>query len=197
MRRIHQILLTIIAAATVTSAAAACGGTTDDGAPLTISSFQGADWITDGTVQPPKTPGRGDRLRYPHNMDGAVMAAVNSQTLLDTASDATFGDIARDYFAPGDGLTAYLASRAQITVSGIDSARLPRVKGFRFTGYDDNTASVEVFFAQPDHSITGLTRHLVWIGETWLIQLPAPNAPEKTLTAYAALPPDINPLPQI
>ncbi|MGY1969022.1 hypothetical protein ACW9HH_32710 [Nocardia gipuzkoensis] len=195
MRRIHRTLLTVVAAAAVSIAAAACGGDTTDGAPLKIASYQGADWITDGTVQPPTTPGRGDRLRYPHTMDGAVMAAVNSQTLLDTASDATFGDIARDYFAPGDGLTAYLASRAQITVSGIDASRLPRIKGFRFTGYDAHTASVEVFFAQPDHSITGLTRHLVWIGETWLIQLPPPNT-EKTLTAYAALPPDINPLPQ-
>lgn len=192
----RQIRRVVLAAGTAVAllTAAGCGSDNPTGAPLTITTYQEADWVTDGTVEPPATPGRGDRIRYPHTMDGAVMAAVNSQTLLDTASDDRFGDIARDYFAAGDGLAAYLAARAQITATGIDPSRLPRLKGFRFFDYTEQAAALEVIFEQPDRSITGLTRKVVWVSDTWLIQLPAKS--EKTLTAYDTVPGDMNPLPQ-
>ncbi|WP_280386625.1 hypothetical protein [Nocardia wallacei] len=179
----------------VVAVSTACAGDTASGPWLTITDYRGTDWVTDGTVKPPATPDREDRVRYPHSMDGAVMAAVDSQTLLDTASDTEFGAVARDYFTAGDGLNAYAAARAQLTVHGIDHSRVPRVRGFRFFGYDDTTATVEVFTEQPDHSVTGLVRRLVWLGENWLIQLPAPKT-EKTITAYPVLPGDVNPLPQ-
>lgn len=192
----RQIRRVVLAAGTAVAllAAAGCGSDNPTGAPLTITTYQEADWVTDGTVKPPATPGRGDRIRYPRTMDGAVMAAVNSQTMLDTAADDRFGDIARDYFAAGDGLATYLAARAQIAATGIDPSRLPRLRGFRFFDYTEQAAALEVIFEQPDRSITGLTRKVVWVGDTWLIQLPANS--EKTLAAYDTVPGDVNPLPQ-
>ena len=125
------------------------------------------------------------------------MAAADSQTLLDTAPDDAFGAVARDYFALGDGLNAYLAARANISISGQpDPSRLPHIKGFRFLGYKDNTASVEILFQQPDKSINGLTRQLVWLGENWLIQLPDPQNNTNVLKAYSDLPGDSEHLPQ-
>lgn len=192
-RQLRRLVLTTTALAALMSTASGCGND-PGGAPLTIIAYQGADWVTDGTVKPPTTPGRDDRVRYPHTMDGAVMAAVNSQTMLDIATDAQFGAIAATYFAAGEGYRAYLDARRKITVTGLDAAKLPRVKGFRFFEFTDQAATVEIFVAQPDQSITGLTRRLVWLGDTWLIQLPAPA--EKTVKAYDSLPPDMNPLPQ-
>ena len=192
-RRPRLAAVVLLAAAAV--AATACGRH-DATAPLTITTYQGVDWLTDGTVKPPAdTSNRDGRIRYPHSMNGAVMAAVDSQTLLDTAPDTGFGDVARDYFAASPGLTSWLASRAQLSVTGIDPNRVPHLKGFRFTGYDDKTATVEIFLAQPDRSITGLSRRLVWIGETWLIQIPKPGD-ANPIKAYDALPGDINTLPQ-
>jgi hypothetical protein len=187
----------LLAAAAAALSVAGCGGGHDAGKPLKITSYRGADWVTDGTVKPPASPGRGDRIRYPRSMDGAVMAAADSQTLLDTASDDAFGAVARDYFAVGNGLTAYLAARANVSITGQpDPARLPRVRGFRFLGYKDDTATVEILFEQPDKSINGLTRQLVWLGENWLIQLPDPRDNTAVLKAYTDLPGDLEHLPQ-
>ncbi|WP_405183707.1 hypothetical protein OG225_42835 (plasmid) [Nocardia sp. NBC_01377] len=191
LRRTVLAALVIVATAGTTSG---CGSSDANGPPLSIIAYQGADWVTNGTVKPPATPGQEDRVRYPHTMDGAVMAAVNSQTMLDLATDGQFGAIAADYFTVGEGYRAYLDARRKITVTGIDAAKLPRVKGFRFFEFTDQAATVEIFLAQPDHSITGLTRRVVWLGESWLIELPAPT--EKTVKAYDALPSDMNPLPQ-
>ncbi|MFJ9370561.1 hypothetical protein ACIRRA_39905 [Nocardia sp. NPDC101769] len=183
-----------VAAASVATVATACGGHSTR-TPLTIANYKGTDWVTDGKIKPPATAGRGDRIKWPHTMDGAVMAGVDSQTMLDIADDATFGGIARDYFAAGEGLSAYLAARAQITITGVPNpAKVPRIKGFRFFGYEDTAATVEVLFDQPDHSITGLTRKLVWSGETWLIELPKETA--GIVKAYDTLPTDTNALPQ-
>ncbi|MBF6588475.1 hypothetical protein IU414_27405 [Nocardia farcinica] len=193
-------LVALLAALIAAAAVAGCGGGADTGKPLTITSYRGADWITDGTIEPPASPGRGDRIQYPHTMDGAVMAAANSQTLLDTAPDDGFGPVTRDYFAVGNGLTAYLAARASISITGQpDPSRLPRIKGFRFLKYTDNAARLELFFEQPDKSINGLVRNLVWLGENWLIQLPDPGDKNAgpVLKAYPdGLPADIEPLPQ-
>ena len=191
---IRRITSALIAAAAITATAACGGGQTS--APLTITTYKGADWVTDGSVNPPKTGGRGDRITYPHTMDGAVMAAVDSQTMLDLAADGDFGNVARDYFAVSPGLTEYTTFRAQITNQGIDTAKLPRIKGFRFTSYEDNTATVELFFEQPDRSITGLTRHLVWLADTWLIQIPSTQSGDIKVKAYDTLPEDMNALPQ-
>ena len=73
---------------------------------------------------------------------------------------------------------------------------MPHIKGFRFLGYKDNTASVEILFQQPDKSINGLTRQLVWLGENWLIQLPDPQNNTNVLKAYSDLPGDSERLPQ-
>ncbi|MFD4407610.1 hypothetical protein ACFWPH_33075 [Nocardia sp. NPDC058499] len=191
--RVASLLVAAIAALSV----AGCGGSDDAGTPLTLTSYRGADWVTDGTVNPPAAPGRGERIRYPRTMDGAVMAAADSQTLLDTAPDDAFGSIARDYFAVGDGLTAYLAARANLSVTGQpDPSRLPRIRGFRFLDYQDSSATVEILFEQPDKSINGLTRQLVWLGENWLIQLPDPKGNVTVLKAYPELPGDLEVLPQ-
>ncbi|MFF5037866.1 hypothetical protein [Nocardia salmonicida] len=192
--RIASLLLAGVAALSV----AGCGSDTDEaGKPLTITSYRGADWVTDGTVKPPASPGRGDRIQFPRTMDGAVMAAADSQTLLDTAPDDAFGAIARDYFAVGNGLTAYLAARANVSVTGQpDPSRLPRIRGFRFLDYKDSSATVEILFEQPDKSINGLTRQLVWLGENWLIQLPDPKDNVTVLKAYDELPGDLEALPQ-
>ena len=195
--RTRVVSLLIVAGAAL-SVTACGGGDADGGQPLTISSYRGADWITDGTVKPPTSTGRGERIRYPHSMDGAVMAAADSQTLLDTAPDDAFGAVARDYFAPGDGLTTYLAARANVSVSGQpDPNRLPRIKGFRFLEYKDLVGTVEILFEQPDKSINGLTRNVVWLGENWLIALPAPKDNTVVLKAYVELPSDVEVLPQV
>ena len=196
---IHRIAFALTAAAAVIAVAAACGAShRPGGTPLTITTTTvGADWVTDGTVKPPNTFERNNRIHYPRTMDGAVMAAIDSQTLLDSADNKHFGDIARDYFAVGDGLTAYLNARRQINVIGApDKSKLPHIKGFRFLTYTTSAADVEVFFVQPDQSITGLTRHLVWLADNWLVQVPDPNAPDKPMKAYGTLPADMNPLPQ-
>lgn len=191
--RVAALLTAAVAALTV----AGCSSSHDTGKPLTISTYRGADWVTDGTVKPPASPGRGDRITYPHSMDGAVMAAADSQTLLDTAPDDAFGAVARDYFAISPGLTAYLAARANVSVTGQpDPARVPRIKGFRFLDYKDNAASVEIVFEQPDKSINGLVRHLVWLKDTWLIQLPDPQDAAPVIKAYTDLPGDLEALPQ-
>ncbi|NKY53954.1 hypothetical protein [Nocardia vermiculata] len=164
---------------------------------MTITQYRGADWVTDGAVTAPTSPGRGNRIHYPHTMDGAVMAAVDSQTLLDTAPDDAFGAIARDYFSISPGLTSYLAARANISVTGQpDPNRLPRIKGFRFLDYQDSAATVEILFEQPDKSISGLTRNLVWLGENWLIQLPDPKDNTQVIKAYPDLPDNLERLPQ-
>src|SRR5437016_1097881 len=107
-------VLALALAGTATS----CSSHKPADAPLTIIAYHSADWITDSAVKPPNSFAHTDRIRYPHTMDGAVMAAVDSQTMLDTAGDNQYGDIARDYFAVGDGLTAYLAARAQLHLTG-------------------------------------------------------------------------------
>lgn len=191
---IRRFIFAAVAAASVATGATGCGSHAT-GTPLTLSTYKGADWVTDGKIKPPATAGRGDRIKWPHSMDGAVMAGIDSQTMLDVADDATFGAIARDYFAAGEGLSTYLAARAQITITGVpDPAKVPRIKGFRFFGYQDADATVEALFEQPDHSLTGLTRHLVWSGETWLIELPKETA--GVVKAYNTLPTDTNALPQ-
>lgn len=191
-RRLVPALLTAMAISVTT----ACGGGDTGPAPLSVTDYRGADWVTDGTVTPPKTTSRADRIRYPHSMDGAVMAAVDSQALLSLAGDAEFGGVARDYFAITPGLQDYLNARAAITTSSIDTAKMARLQGFRFFGYDEDkgTATVEVFYEQIDRSITGVTRHLVWTSDNWLIQLP--DKTEKQVKAYPALPDDLNPLSQ-
>ncbi|MEU8901250.1 hypothetical protein AB0C65_35655 [Nocardia sp. NPDC048505] len=191
---IRRTITALIATAAI-AATAACGGE-QTSPPLTLTDYKGADWVTDGTVKPPKTAGRGDRITYPHTMDGAVMAAVDSQTMLDFAGDSEFGNITRDYFAVTPGLREYLDLRTKITNQGIDESQIPRIKGFRFTAYDDNTATVELFYEQADRSITGLIRHLVWLSDTWLIQLPASDSGQVQVKAYDSLPEDLNALPQ-
>lgn len=195
--RIRPRVAALLAASLAALAVAGCSGSHDTGKPLKITSYEGADWVTDGTVTPPSSPGRGDRIHFPHTMDGAVMAATDSQTLLDTAPDDAFGAVARDYFALGNGLNSYLAARANISITGQpDPSRLPHIKGFRFLSYKDSTASVEILFQQPDRSINGLTRQLVWLGDNWLIQLPDPQANTNILKAYTDMPADMNALPQ-
>ncbi|MCX4099093.1 hypothetical protein [Nocardia sp. alder85J] len=196
--RIRPRLAALLAACLAALAVAGCGGSDHTtGKPLTITSYRGADWVTDGTVTPPTSPGQGDRIRFPHTMDGAVMAAADSQTMLDTAGDDAFGAVARDYFAVGAGLTAYLAARANISLTGQpDAARLPRITGFRFTGYQDDAATIEILFRQPDKSVNGLTRQLVWLAGTWLIQLPDPKDTTTVLKAYPEMPADAEHLPQ-
>ncbi|WP_405140392.1 hypothetical protein [Nocardia sp. NBC_01388] len=195
--RMRTRVAALLAVAVAALAVAGCGGGHDTGKPLTISAYRGADWITDGTVKPPASPGQGDRITYPQSMDGAVMAAADSQTLLDTAPDDAFGAVARNYFAVGNGLTAYLAARANVSVTGQpDPARVPRIKGFRFLDYKDIAATVEIVFEQPDKSINGLTRQLVWLKDTWLIQLPDPKDNAVVIKAYPELPGDLEALPQ-
>lgn len=196
MRMRTRVAALLVAGAAALSVAG-CGGSSNTGNQLTLTTYRGADWVTDGTVKPPASPGRGDRIKYPHSMNGAVMAAADSQTLLDTAPDDAFGAIARDYFAVGNGLTAYLAARANVSITGQpDPARLPRIKGFRFLDYKDTDATVEILFEQPDKSINGLTRQLIWLRDTWLIQLPDPKATAGVLKAYTDLPGDLEALPQ-
>lgn len=192
----RRLTIALIAATAITATAACGGGQTSTSAPLTLVNYKGADWVTNGDIKPPTGSARAQRITFPHTMDGAVMAAVNAQTLLDFANDATFGDIARDYFSIAPGLKDYITARSQLTTQGVDQAMIPRIKGFRFFHFQDSSATVEIFFQQPDASITGLTRNLVWLNDTWLIQIREPSPTEKVVKAYPALPEDINALPQ-
>ncbi|MGF6881767.1 hypothetical protein ABH933_001278 [Nocardia sp. GP40] len=194
---IRRLLGAAAAAVALAGATTSCGAGTPSAARLSIISYRGADWVTDGTVKPPASLDHADRIRYPHSMNGVVMAAIDSQTLLDLAGDDQYGAVTRDYIAAGPGLKAYLAARSQFRVIGApDPAKLVHVKGFQFLAYTSTAATVEIVYVEPDRSITGLTRTVVWLGDTWLIQLPDSNSPTSPVKAYPTMPTNINALPQ-
>ena len=60
--RIRTRVAALLAASLAALAVAGCGDSHDTGKPLKITNYQGADWVTDGTVPPPASPGRGDRI---------------------------------------------------------------------------------------------------------------------------------------
>jgi hypothetical protein len=190
-------MLGAAAVAALAGVIGACGAGGPRTPRLSIISYRGADWVTDGTVKPPTSFEHADRIRYPHTMNGVVLASIDSQTLLDLAGDEGYGAITRDYFAAGAGLKAYLAARSQLKATGgPNPVRLAHIKGFRFLAYTPTAATVEVVYVEPDQSITGLTRTVVWLGDTWLIQLPDPNSRTSPVKAYPAMPTNINALPQ-
>ena len=136
-----------------------------------------------------------ETVHYTQTQTGALLAAINSQMLLDTASDERFGDILRTYFAPGPGLTAYSLARAQVHMTGtINRDQSPLLTAFRFLQYSSERAVVEVLFTQPDGSINGLMRTLVWASENWLIELPDPKDTAVVMQAYRELPDDVHTL---
>ncbi|MBU3063117.1 hypothetical protein KO481_16475 [Nocardia sp. NEAU-G5] len=190
-------LLGVVVVVMLAGVSSACGAGGPGAARLSIISYRGADWLTDGAIKPPASLERSDRIHYPHNMNGVVLASTDSQTLLDLAGDDQYGEVTRDYFAAGAGLKAYLAARSQLHITGDPNpARLAHIKGFRFLAYSPEAATVEVVYIEPDQSVTGVTRTVVWLGDTWLIQLPDPASPTSPVKAYPTMPTNINALPQ-
>lgn len=157
---------------------AGCSSNDDDKtAEPDLTSAPEASWSTTGGIAVPSSEDDGPSTDepvahgYAHTPQGAVLAAINGQTLLATADDGTWVAAANTVLTPGKGKDQWVQARALQTVDGTVRQAAEFVC-FQVTDYSDDRAQVVLTLRWPDDKLTAQPTQLAWAGDDWRLVLP-------------------------
>ncbi|MCW4356154.1 hypothetical protein ONR57_22875 [Hoyosella sp. YIM 151337] len=143
----------------------------------------GAD---DGPSSGPYEPFTG----FTHTPQGAALAAITQSVQVSTAVDSQWPKILSTVAAPGAGRDLYAAHRALVSVSErVDADVAPDIIGYQWRSYEPDRAEVNVVQKYPDDSLGANRVVVVWNGQDWQLDLPAPGE-DRAALALAAIPDD-------
>lgn len=111
---------------------------------------------------------------------GAVMAAINAQAWMATASEDTWPTVGRMMIAPGQGLDQWAQARSLMDIEG-EIANPPAFKGFKFSEFSEQKAVVLLAADYPGQGLLAYPVQLDHSSGDWRVVLPTQgNEPDLT-----------------
>ncbi|MEV4125109.1 hypothetical protein [Nocardia sp. NPDC049707] len=179
-------------------AAVGCGGGDRDSGPNPTAApthvrwqpFQGVALPT--ADQGPKRISDGAATGFEHSPIGAALAAIVHTVRLSVAADSQWADIVRQEVVPNKARDVWAVNRVQLSITGPAAPEyVPRVLGYKITGYTDATSAVDVYTAYSDNSKAVNHTTVEWFGNDWRLRLPDPESTARPIEAVDELPTDI------
>lgn len=159
---------------------------------LAWTGYQGMQIPTSDQDGPTGTSLSGVPDGYAHTPPGAALAAIGATIRMSVAPDDQWSAVGRALIAPGAERDAWAIARASLSINEpVEAGKAPTVIAYQLTAYTDTGATVRVYSAQTDKSLTVNTVKVVWRDGDWWLRLPAATDKSVAVTAIKAIPADV------
>ncbi|RJO68482.1 hypothetical protein D5S18_33795 [Nocardia panacis] len=180
--------------------AVGCGGGAESaprgsdlsGAPTNVTWQQYQGVSLPQADQGPKRTDTGAATGFDRSPQGAALAAIAHTVRLGVATDGEWAKVAARELVPGRAKDEWAITRIQVSIPGPAAPEyVPRLLGYRFTGYTEASGAVDIYTEYPDRSRSVNHATVEWFAEDWRLRLPDPGDTARRLEPVNEIPGDI------
>ncbi|HLS79533.1 MAG TPA: hypothetical protein VK083_22355 [Nocardia sp.] len=144
------------------------------------------------TAQGPRSVSGGAATGFEHSPAGAAVAAITHTVRLSVAPDGEWASVVAEEALPGPARDAWAVDRVRVSITGpADPEFVPRLRGYRVTGYTGERGQIEIYTEYSDGSLAVNHAAVEWSARDWRLRLPDPDSTDRPVEAVGALPGDI------